>query len=246
MTSIDEISDLRDRRNQKVYGLVVVDRSFRFKYSCSFCDGEFLSPDSIKNHIEAQHFNLNPPEPTAPTDNGNYVKPESSFLRTDYNESEQEIGVMENVCFNTESAISSTNQDNGPVLMSIDVAPNAEKQRTKSFIQCDFCPKTYESLQNKRLHMRKEHSAQLTHICLICPKAFNNQMDLEAHIENHTKTIKPQPCFFCGKDLRSKYEEKTHMKQCHPKLLRKYKKYQKQFKDKSDHHDETRFSNTQI
>lgn len=244
MTSIDEIPDLRDRRNQKVFGLLVIDQSFLFKYSCTFCDGEFLTPESLRNHLMAQHIHFQQPEPTAPTDIGkNYVRQfnaESSVLRSDYNKSAQEFNAME-IFRDTEPTTNATNQKHGPDSMFLDSAPkfeNVGKKRQKPSFQCDFCPKTYLSLHSKRLHMRTRHSTQLRHICPICPKAFKYNEELEAHTKTHTNNTE-YTCFFCGAVLRSKYEKESHNKQFHPQSVYKCKICHQEFKQDQllwDHH----------
>lgn len=128
-----------------------------------------------------------------------------------------------------ESPPASTDQETQPLLPGkyrckncirtfnslIDFDSHAENCMLKQKIECDYCPKTFETTNGLRLHIRKNHQSKLPHLCHVCPKSFNHRQDLKEHSLQHSSNRMIR-CEFCGRRLLSAYEKENHIKRCHP------------------------------
>lgn len=102
------------------------------------------------------------------------------------------------------------------------VAKNTESLRGHIFYmhkstaeqyKCKICDKFFRYKYKFKLHQRKAHGGDRSHICEVCGKAFFTARDVKRHVQMTHMKLRPFLCQFCNKAFSSSYARNTHVRQ---------------------------------
>lgn len=205
MISIDKFSSLCDRSHRKVYGVIVVDHLYRFKYGCTMCDGEFLSADGFVDHFIAQHI-IDTVDGTLkevediPLNEPELIKEEIMEFEEETAKEKIPIVPMKKAVvilkrIDDQPLVESTANQGENSAVSKKKTPKStrlvkrrESERKKKIqnknrkmYQCYFCKEALQSKQEKELHINRNHPNAL-YKCE-CGKNFKREATFLGHYE---------------------------------------------------------------